>query len=270
VARLVLALANRGGGALVLVTRTVGVLARASLRPRASPPAVPVRRRSTRRARCARLDLLDLARSRRPIHCDSSQPPPRARLGEAVALLGARRVGDAAFGERRVVSRHFARRLADAQRERIELALAARARRAQLLEALPERFDLDLEPLGFGDQFRAFRNAPFVRLAGRLHAFAYALEVLLVVRDGERRRVVAVAQVVELVRRCGCRIALGVFPVATRPRCWASAATSCSNSRSSRARWRGPSRHRFRRAAPSGPSTSPAGVTKVAGARALA
>ena len=47
------------------------------------------------------------------------------------------------------------------------------------------------------------RSAPraSLRLAERLHALARTLEVLLVARDGERRRVVAIAQVLELVAR---------------------------------------------------------------------
>ena len=56
------------------------------------------------------------------------------------------------------------------------------------------------EGLAAREQLRTLDHPSFVRLAERLHALAAALQILLVVGDRERRRVVSVAQVVELVR----------------------------------------------------------------------
>src|SRR5690606_30927192 len=89
--------------------------------------------------------------------------------------------------------------LPDPRGERIERTLGVDALDAQRLQALGQRSLLGADGLALGDQLGALRAAPVLRFERRLQALARALEVLLVVGDRERRGVMAVAQVVELV-----------------------------------------------------------------------
>jgi hypothetical protein len=211
--QLLLAATHVGGAALEGVARAVGRLAGGVLLAQLLHQPAPRLLAGRRELGPPRLHLLDLplAPSDPRLRLAGGLERACAHAGDPVALLRAPGVLDPALGEGRLATLQLPAGLPDARRQRVERALRLGPLRAQRFEPPPERLALRRQRLALGDQLRALGGAAVVRLEGGLQALAGALEVLLVVRHGERRGVVAVAEVVELVGRLGqLRLGAGV------------------------------------------------------------
>src|SRR5690606_3677939 len=140
-AHLVLARAHVGRRRLEAIARPVGLLARAVLLAQLRDELLARLRAGRGELRAARLHLLDLALAARDPGLRLARRLRGARAGrdQAVALLDARGVRDAALGEGRLAALQLASGLPDPRGERIERTLGVDALDAERLQALGQR-----------------------------------------------------------------------------------------------------------------------------------
>jgi hypothetical protein len=129
----------------------------------------------------------------------------RKRGAQLIALLDAVLVRHAALGDDRLVSRKLTRGRTDAKQQRIEPSLALAPFDLGGIERRGEPSQLRSDGFGFAHQLGAFRGAALSRLTHRLVPLPRPLQVLFVVGHRQRRGVIPIAQVLEVIVRLRAR-----------------------------------------------------------------
>ena len=126
---------------------------------------------------------------------------PRGGFAQPIPCFDAAIVRDAQLGHATPEPRDFSTRRADLQTESVEVPLGIAARTPQPLHLLGVLLAFGHQRRGLLHQARSLHHPALLRVAQGLDPLVGALEILLVVCDGEGGRVVPISQVVELLGR---------------------------------------------------------------------